>query len=99
MKVISDIFVIISFLLTGTFEPVTSYADDFHLPPAGVMIRLSPPLNPPLLKGIKVNPANPFRLEFILDKGANSPSFFKEGVRGSSFLKQESTRLTMDIFR
>ena len=44
-------------------------ADDFHLPVPGVMVHLSPPLDPPMLKGIKVHPDNPFRFEFILDKG------------------------------
>ena len=36
------------------------------------MVHLSPPLDPPILKGIKVHPENPFRFDFILDKGDNS---------------------------
>ncbi len=42
---------------------------EFRLPAPGVMVRLSPPLEPPVLKGIKVHPDNPFRFDFILDKG------------------------------
>jgi hypothetical protein len=44
-------------------------AQDFVLPAAGVMVRLSQEFNPPILKGIKVHPDNPFRFDFILDKG------------------------------
>jgi len=47
-------------------------ADEFHLPAPGVMVHLSPPLNPPILKGIKVHPDNPFRFDFILDQGDSS---------------------------
>ena len=44
-------------------------AQDSYLPVPGVMVHLSPPFDPPILKGIKVHPDNPFRFEFILDKG------------------------------
>jgi hypothetical protein len=39
------------------------------LPSPGVMVSLSPEFNPPILKGIKVHPDNPFRFDFILDQG------------------------------
>ena len=32
-------------------------------------MHLSPPIDPPILKGIKVHPDNPFRFDFILNKG------------------------------
>ena len=32
---------------------------DFYLPAPGVRVGLSPEFNPPILKGIKVNPNNP----------------------------------------
>jgi hypothetical protein len=35
----------------------------------GVMVHLSPEFNPAILKGIKVHPDNPFRFDFILDRG------------------------------
>ncbi len=44
-------------------------AQDFRLQAPGMMAYLSPAFNPPLLKGIKVHPDNPFRFDFILDKG------------------------------
>ncbi len=51
----------------------------FHLPVPGVMVRLSPEYNPPILKGIKVHTDNPFKFDFILDKG-------------DSFTKQEQLK-------
>jgi len=44
-------------------------AQEFHLPPPGVMVNLSPPLDPAILKGIKVYPDNPLSFDFILDRG------------------------------
>jgi len=56
--------------LVNTFGPIpAAQAQDFRLPAPGVMVRLSPTFNPPMLKGIKVHPDNPFRFDFILDKG------------------------------
>ncbi len=57
----------------------------YVLPAPGEMVHLSPEFNPPILKGIKVYPDNPFRLDFILDKGNSSDS--------TKRLKSESTRL------
>jgi len=63
------IAILVAFL-TNTFGSVPlAQAQDFRLPAPGVMVHLSPPLDPPILKGIKVHPDNPFRFDFILDKG------------------------------
>ena len=60
--------------LVNMFGPIpTVQAQDFRLPAPGIMVPLSPEFNPPILKGIKVHPDNPFRFDFILDKG-DSPS-------------------------
>jgi len=61
----------------------TAQADDFFLPQPGAMVHLSPPLDPPMLKGLKVHTDNPFRFDFILDQGAS---------KGGD-LKQEATKL------
>ncbi len=91
LKIPLFILTLVSFLISSVIGPLPrAMADDFRLPVPGVMVRLSPPLDPPILKGIKIHPENPFRFDFILDQG-DSPSFFKEGVRGS--LKQEATKL------
>ncbi|MFI5205810.1 MAG: hypothetical protein ACHQVK_02625, partial [Candidatus Paceibacterales bacterium] len=61
--------------LANTLGPIpTAQADEFHLPAPGTMVPLSPPLDPPILKGIKVHPDNPFRFDFILDQGDESPT-------------------------
>ncbi len=57
-----------------------------QLPEPGTMVHLSPPLNPPILKGIKVHPDNPFRFDFILDTGYGS-------VDDAHNLTEESNRL------
>src|SRR6201999_2100162 len=49
------------------------------------MVHLSPEFNPPSLKGIKVHPDNPFRFDFILDKGDSNQS--------NEQLREESTKL------
>ena len=81
-------------------------AQDFVLPKPGVMVHLSPPLNPPILKGIKVHTDNPFRFDFILDKGDSHPeeqsdegsqkrdsSAFKSMPQNDTQLKEELTKL------
>ena len=62
-----------------------SFAQEFILPKPGVMVQLSPSFNPPILKGIKVHPNDPFRFDFILDKGDSELS--------NDQLKDESSRL------
>src|SRR5580704_13193071 len=58
--------------LPNSFGPtLLAQAQYFRLPTPGVMVHLSPEFNPPILKGIKVHPDNPFRFDFILDKGDN----------------------------
>ena len=60
---------IIAFL-ANTLGPLpVTQAQEFHLPAPGARLALSPEFNPPILKGIKVHPENPFRFDFILDKG------------------------------
>ena len=72
MKRIVSIFVLICFLVTGEVGTCPVYAQDFRLSAPGVMVHLSPDFNPPILKGIKVHPDNPFRFDFILDQGDSS---------------------------
>jgi hypothetical protein len=89
--------VVLLAFLANTLGPFPSaMADDFRLPAPGVMVRLSPPLNPPILKGLKVHPDNPFRFDFILDQGDEKRGHVPgaEGDRYvSPFLKEEANRL------
>ena len=79
----AHIVMLIAFLV-NTFGSVSSaQAQDFVLPKPWVMVHLSPPMNPPMLKGIKIHTDNPFRFDFVLDKGDST----------DSNLRQESTRL------
>ncbi len=78
--------ILLAFLVNFLGPLPLARADDFSLPVPGVMVRLSPPLDPPLLKGIKVHPDNPLKFDFILDQG---DSLVPSGVA----LKQEATRL------
>ena len=80
-----SILILVSFLMTGIVGPMPAYAKDFRLPAPGAMVHLSPEFNPPILKGIKVHPENPFRFDFILDKGDSELS--------NDALKDESSRL------
>jgi len=78
--------VVLFAFLVNTFGPLPlAHADDFVLPAPGTMVHLSPAFNPPVLKGIKVHPENPFRFEFILDKG--------DSQLVNDQLKAESTKL------
>ncbi len=80
------------------------HAQELILPQPGVRVALSPAFNPPVLKGIKVHPDNPFRFEFILDQGdglgtdANSavrPILGQElgSVPKNEALKEEANKL------
>jgi len=90
MKTSLVILILVSFLITSIIGPMPqAMADDFHLPTPGVMVRLSPPLDPPMLKGIKVDPNNPFHFDFILDRGDSSMTSPSVDLS----LKEESSKL------
>jgi len=77
---------LIFFFLANTLGPVPlAQAQDFALPQPGTMVSLSPAFAPPILKGIKVHPDNPFRFDFILDRGDSKLS--------NDALKSESGKL------
>ena len=85
------IFISVIFLM-NYFACPYSVAEDLVLPVPGVMVHLSPPFAPPILKGIKVYPENPFRFDFILDVGDGSkPS--SNGQVMNLPLQQESAKL------
>src|SRR5271167_3961624 len=86
MRKFVSIVVMVCFLITGQAGQYHAYAQDFRLPLPGVMVRLSLPFDPPILKGIKVYPDNPFRFDFILDLGDDN------GLSNDA-LKDESRKL------
>jgi len=81
MQKFISIFILASFSFTSILGQCPIHAQEFYLPVPGVMVPLSPEFNPPILKGLKVNPTDPFRFDFILDKGDSFP------------LKSDATRL------
>src|SRR5476651_257428 len=96
------IVIVLAFVI-NTFGPTPmAQAQEFRLPAPGVMVHLSPPLDPPILKGIKVHPDNPFRFDFILDQGdeynrhpepfASLEGRLREGSQQEQ-LKAEATKL------
>ncbi len=88
-----SIFVLAAFLANSC--PVAVQANEILLPKPGTMVRLSPALNPPVLKGIKVHTDNPFRFDFVLDRGNETPAEAKREslLAKEGQLKEESTKL------
>ncbi len=81
MKKILLALTILCFFITSVLGTCPVYAEGFRLPAPGVMVRLSPSFNPPILKGLKVHPDNPFRFDFILDQGDSSATSKTEATR------------------
>src|SRR5438105_1279603 len=99
---VSSIIILSAFLLNALGPLPNVQANEFYLPKPGVRVGLSPDYNPPILKGIKVHPDNPFRFDFILDQGDSSVSFPASPAGGPNVsignpqqeqLKSESTKL------
>jgi len=83
---------LITFLFNCIGPLPTAQAQEFVLPQPGAMVALSPAFNPPILKGIKVHPDNPFRFDFILDVGDGSKPSPKGRVWNPP-LQEESIKL------
>jgi hypothetical protein len=98
LKRLYSISVFISFLI-NIIGPMPAYAVDGHdfvsLPKPGVMVHVSPEFNPPILKGIKVHPDNPFRFDFILDKGDSDKNNFELKSESSKLIKYFLASLTI----
>lgn len=84
MRRIITLITFVCFIISATGQPLAR-AGGLVLSPPGQMIGISQLLAPPVLKGIKVFPGDPFRFDFILS--GTDGSFSQENV------KSESTRL------
>ena len=90
IKRIVSLGILFAFLV-NTLGPIpAARADEFFLPAPGQMVALSPAFSPAVLKGIKLDPKNPFRFHFFVDSGDDSSLRAPEG---RSNLKQESAKL------
>ncbi len=85
------IYILIILFTWGNLCPNAVKAGEIVLPVPGTMVHLSSSLNPPILKGIKVHPDNPFRFEFVLSQGDKKSTVGAD--RDPPFLKDESTKL------
>src|SRR5436190_24127662 len=64
-------WILFVFLLNSIVPP--SWAQTvLNLPSPGVRVSLSPEFVPSVLKGIKIDPKNPFQFDFIVDTGDES---------------------------
>jgi len=80
----SLVFLVVFFVNIIGIVPFVQ-AQEFSLPQPGTMVALSPAFNPPILKGIKLHADNPFRFDFILNKG--------DGELSKDQLKEQSSKL------
>jgi len=69
MRAIIALGLVFAFLGNTIFCSSSLQAQEFVLPQPGVIVRLSLPFDPPVLRGIKVHPENPLKFDFILDQG------------------------------
>ncbi len=90
---------ILFFFLANTIAlPRAIASEEFLLPKPGQMVALSPAYNPVVLKGIKLDPTNPFRFHFYVDSGDDHKSHSTSAEGGSAFggkqsFKDESSKL------
>jgi len=91
------IYLSIAFIFNSLGPFPTAQADEFYLPAPGTMVPLSPVLNPPILRGIKIHSNNPFLFDFILEQGDSSAHLSSPnalvGDPQQEQLKTEATKL------
>jgi serine/threonine protein kinase len=86
--------VLTSFIFSG-IPLVPAQSQALVLPAPGVMVYLSQTFDPPILKGIKVHTDNPFRFDFILDKGESQLSNIQLKDESSKLIKYFLASLTI----
>jgi len=85
-------FVVLLSFIVNTLGPVPFVqAEELRLPVPGEMVHLSALDNPSVLKGVTVYPNDPFKFDFILDKGDNSPSLKETSKLVKYFLASITT--------
>ncbi|MBF0388298.1 MAG: hypothetical protein HQL20_10700 [Candidatus Omnitrophica bacterium] len=76
MRRIIAFITLVSFVLTGSCVR----ADGLAQPVSGQILGLSLPFQPPLLRGLKLDPQNPFQFHFMIDTGETEESVAKHQV-------------------
>jgi len=85
---LQSIIILLAFLVNTLGPLPLAQAQEFALPAPGQMVALSPAYNPAVLKGIKLDPQNPFRFHFYVDTGDSVGA-----INNRPYLKNESSRL------
>ena len=89
LKRLSILFIAVVFSANSILMPTPGYSDEIsgilqRLPPIGEIVYPSKAFVPVLLRGMTIDPKNPFRFDFILDRGNTSsttPQLEAESVR------------------
>jgi len=81
--------------LFNMFGPLPVQAQEFYLPVPGQMVALSPTFSPAVLKGIKLDPKNPFRFHFFVDKGDSKLSQDEVKSESAKLIKYFLASLTI----
>ena len=95
MRISLTIIIICAFLATFWGPLPSAQASDLILPAPGTIVHLSPTFQPAMLKGIKVHPKNPFKFEFILDKGDGYADDLALKLQSIKFIKYFLASLTV----
>ncbi len=83
----------------GNLSNITSLrAQELVLPASGTLVQLSSPFNPPSLKGIKIYPNNPFRFDFVLDKGEAQANLSEESRKLTKYFLASLTVPEEDLW-
>ena len=91
MKRLISAFILLCFIVTGIMGPCPTYASEgFALPVPGQMVALSPAFSPVVLRGIKLDPKNPFRFHFYVDTGDSLPKHNNKDIDNGLYLAIEA---------
>ncbi|MFT5388119.1 MAG: hypothetical protein ACI9E5_001254, partial [Candidatus Omnitrophota bacterium] len=82
----TSVFVVITFVISSLVVTPYAYSQSVITPlvPQPILT-LTQPFSPIVLKGLKVDPVNPFKFDFVIDQGDFNAS--------SEFFKEESQKL------
>ena len=93
LKRLLAVWVVFAFL--GNFCLLPPAQAQLVLPAPGQMVALSPAFSPAVLKGVKLDPKDPFRFHFFVDQGDSLPLV---GRAREGDLKAESSKLIKYFF-
>jgi len=95
MKKIISTYILLCFFTTSLLSPcpvnaqaVPQESEDLALPAPGQMVPLSPAYSPAVLKGLKLDPQNPFHFNFYVDQGDTVGA-----MANRPYMKEESAKL------